>query len=330
VITPRAARTLDAFPGARAAGWLATVPPGAGAAVMATGIVSIGFHLTGYDVLSGVMLVLAAALWVLLAVAFAVKLLIDRAGWVAASGNPPALTAVAATCVLGTRLSMFGSQRTALALLAISAAAWPWLLVSVLRHLGRRRPGAVFLICVATEGLAVLAGTLANTGQGDWLAWAALVLCLAGVLLYVLALLCFDAGQVLTGHGDHWIAAGALAISALAASKLTASPLWTGAGHSALRVFTLVLLGLDLAWYAVLAVCEFVRPRLHYDLRRWSTIFPLGMSASAALNASQSAGVHPLHGLGSVLLWIAAAGWLAVAAGFTAHALRGRAARAAA
>ncbi|NUP42289.1 MAG: hypothetical protein HOY76_35980 [Streptomyces sp.] len=293
---------------------------------MATGIVSVGLHLTGDDVLSGVALTVAAGLWVLLALAFAVRLVVDRSGWVAAAANPPALTAVAATCVLGTRLSLFGSQRTALALLALSAIAWPWLLLSVLRHLRRPEPGAVFLICVATEGLAVLAATLSLAGQGDWLAWAALVACLLGALLYLEALRRFDLGQVLTGHGDHWIAAGALAITGLAASKLTASPVWTGTGHSVLRVYTLVVLGLDLAWYAVLAVAEAVRPRLHYDLRRWSTVFPLGMSAVAALSTSQAAGVRRLHGLGTVLLWIAVAAWLLVAAGFAASTRQGRAA----
>nr|WP_234343390.1 tellurite resistance/C4-dicarboxylate transporter family protein [Streptomyces sp. NRRL F-5123] len=323
-MTTLRARTVDAFPGVRAVGRLATVPPGAGAAVMATGIVSVGLHLLGHDVLSDILLAVAAALWVLLALAFAVRLLADRSGWIAASANPPALTAVAATCVLGTRLSLLGSQRTALALLALGAVAWPWLLLSVLRHLERRAPGAAFLVCVATEALAVLAATLALAGQGDWLGWAALVACLAGVALYGEALRRFDFGQVLTGSGDHWIAAGALAISALAASKLTASPLWTGAGHSALRILTFVLLGLDLAWYAVLAVCEVLRPRPRYDLRRWSTVFPLGMSAVAALSTSQAAHVPRLHGTGTVLLWIAFAAWLLVAAGFTAHVLRGR------
>ncbi|MFI0896257.1 tellurite resistance/C4-dicarboxylate transporter family protein [Streptomyces sp. NPDC020983] len=317
-------RSADVFPGVRAVGWLATVPPGAGAAVMATGIVSIGLHLTGRDVLSEVFLTVTAALWVLLAVAFAVRLAADRSGWIAASANPPALTAVAATCVLGTRLSLLGAQRTALALLALGAVAWPWLLLSVLRHLRRPAPGAAFLVCVATEGLAVLAATLASAGQGDWLAWAALAACLLGVVLYAEALRRFDLGQVLTGSGDHWIAAGALAISALAASKLTASPVWTGAGHGALRVLTFVLLGLDLAWYAVLAVCEVLRPRPHYDLRRWSTVFPLGMSAVACLSTAQAGHVRQLHGTGTVLLWIALAAWLLVAAGFAAHVARGR------
>lgn len=289
---------------------------------MATGIISVGLRLTGHPELSGAALALAAALWVSLAAAFAVRLGVDRTGWQAAAGNPPALTAVAATCVLGTRLSLFGWQTVAAILLALATAVWPWLLLSVLRHWGRRAPGAVFLVCVATEGLAVLAATLALAGHEDWLAWAALAACVLGVLLYGEALVRFDFRQITAGAGDHWIAAGALAISALAASKLTASTVWTGGAHSALRAGTVVLLVLDLAWYLVLATAEIVRPRLRYDLRRWSTVFPLGMTAVAALSTSDVAALRWPHGLGSVLLWIAVAVWLLTAAGFLRGAAR--------
>jgi tellurite resistance protein TehA-like permease len=307
---------------ARALDSLRAVPPGAGAAVMATGILSVGMRLTQHDVLSAVLLTIAAALWVVLALAFAVQLGYDRAGWQASAANPPALTAVAATCVLGTRISLAGRQSLALALLAVAAVAWPWLLVSVMRHWKRPEPGAVFLVCVATQSLAVLGGTLALAGSGDWLARAALVVGCLGVVLYAEALVRFDFRQVFTGAGDHWVAAGALAISALAGSKLTASPLWTGDAHRALRAATLILLALDLAWYAVLAAAETARPRPHYDLRRWSTVFPLGMTAVATLSTGQAAHVSWLHGLGTVLLWIAAAVWLLTAAGWLASVVR--------
>ncbi|MBD0734252.1 hypothetical protein BGM09_15385 [Streptomyces sp. CBMA29] len=277
---------------------------------MATGIISVGFRLTGYATLSAITLAVAAAVWVWLAGTFAVTLLRDRARWQAQSANPPALTAVAATCVLGTRLSLSGYRTTAYVLLTVAVVVWPWLLVSVMRHWKRPVPGAAFLVCVATQGLAVLAGTLELAGGPDWLGRAALVVFLLGIVLYGEALIRFDFRQLLTGAGDQWIAAGALAISALAGSKLTASPLWSGGAHSALRVATLILLGLDFAGYAVLVVCEFVRPRPRYDIRRWSTVFPLGMTAVAALSTSAAAHLPGLHGPGTVLLWISAAAWL--------------------
>ncbi|MFG3280938.1 hypothetical protein [Streptomyces sp. NPDC048111] len=300
--------------------WWAELPPAAGAAVMATAIISIGLHLTGYEVLSRIGLVLAVALWLLLAGDFAARFLANRTRWSGEADTPPALTAVAATTVLGTRLAALGATGTAAALLALAAALWPVLMIAVVRHWQRAMPGAAFLVCVATQGLGVLAATLSLAGRGDWLARAALAALVLGLVLYGDALVRFDPREVRDGAGDQWIGGGALAISALTASKLTLSPLWTGAAHTALRTLTLVLLGLNLAACAVLLAAEAYRPRPGYDIRRWSTVFPVGMTAVAALSASAATGVAGLHTLGEVVLWIALALWLLVLAGF----LRGR------
>ncbi|MGF1427226.1 tellurite resistance/C4-dicarboxylate transporter family protein [Kitasatospora sp. LaBMicrA B282] len=293
-------------------GWWARLPPAAGSAVMATGIVSVGLRLVGWPVPSTVLLVLAMAGWILLALAFAVEFLRDRRRWVADLGTAPALTAVAATAVLGTRLSAAGWQTTAAALLAVATVVWPGILLTVLRHWQHHLPGASFLVCVATQGLAVLAGTLALAHQGDWLVWPALAAFSLGLALYVAALLRFDLRQVERGAGDQWIAAGALGISALAASRLTQWPHWHPV-HPVLRIATLVLLALDLAWYVVLLAAEVRRPRRHYNIRRWATVFPLGMTAVATLSTATAAHVSWLTPVGRVLLWIAVAAWLLTA-----------------
>ncbi|MFF9125997.1 tellurite resistance/C4-dicarboxylate transporter family protein [Streptomyces sp. NPDC014889] len=298
--------------------WLAQRPPAAGAAVMATGIVSVALHMTGYELPSRVILAVACFAWLTLAADFVLRLLGDRARWMKDAGTPGALTAVAATTVLGTRFSALGWQTLAEALLALAFVLWPGLLVLVVRNSRRPMPGAVFLSCVATEGLAVLAATLAKAQGADWPAYAALVLFWIGLALYVFALCCFDLRQLLEGHGDHWIAGGALAISALAGARLitvgSGRYLWDSDDSGVLRTVTLALLVLDLCWYAVLVVAELVRPRPRYDVRRWSTVFPMGMTAAASLSVATAANV-PSGGLGEVLLWIAVAAWLAVAAG---------------
>ncbi|WP_210591451.1 tellurite resistance/C4-dicarboxylate transporter family protein [Streptomyces sp. GESEQ-35] len=305
--------------------WWAQRRPAAGAAVMATGIVSVGLHLTGYEVLSRIALAVACALWLGLAADFAVRLLRERERSVAEAGTPGALTAVAATTVLGTRFSALGWQTLAEALLALSAVLWPGLLVTVVLHWRRRMPGAVFLGCVATQGLAVLGATLAAAEGTAWLARAAMVLFWLGLVLYGVALACFDLWQVTEGAGDQWVAGGALAISALAGSKLVAADsatlyLWNDDDTDVLRFMTAVLLVLDLAWYALLLVAECTQPRLRYDVRRWSTVFPMGMTAAATLSVSSALDVPWLDGLGEVLLWIAVAAWLAVAVGMVAAA----------
>ncbi|MFD9128268.1 tellurite resistance/C4-dicarboxylate transporter family protein [Kitasatospora sp. NPDC059571] len=302
--------------------WWAGLPPAAGAVVMATGIISVGLELLGHHALSLAALVLTAAVWLLLAADFAVRLVRDRSGWTALSRTPASLTAVAATCVLGTRLSLFGRQHVAAVLLALAAVAWPVLLYTVMRHWHRPMPGPAFLVCVATQGLAVLAGTLVLAGRGDWLGRAALVLFCLGLLLYLEALARFDPRQVWLGAGDQWIAAGALAISALAGSRLVASTLWSSTVHTVLRDATLVLLTLDLGAYAVLLAAELLRPRPRYDVRRWSTVFPLGMTAVAVLSTASAAHVARLHTVGEVLLWVAVAAWLLTAGALLATGVR--------
>lgn len=307
---------VSPLPGRR---WWTDLSPAAGAAVMASGIISVGLALIGHDLLSLAALAVAAALWLVLAAGFATRLLADRGRFRAEADTPPALTAVAATAVLGARLSELGRQGAAAVLLALAAALWPGLLSTVLRSWPRRRlSGAAFLVCVATQALAVLAAALSTACHQDWLGRAALALFGLGLLLYGVALARFDLREVTGGAGDHWVAGGALSISALAGSKLTESPLWTGAGHTALRTLTLALLGCSLAWYVVLLAAELRSPRPRYDIRRWSTVFPLGMTATACLSAAAPTGAGWLRPVGEVLLWVAVAAWFLTFAAFLA------------
>ncbi|MER6024878.1 tellurite resistance/C4-dicarboxylate transporter family protein [Streptomyces sp. NPDC001851] len=309
---------MPGIPGLRT--WWAERPPAAGAAVMATGILSVGLHLTGAEALSWVTLAMTGVAWVALAADFVLRLLCERQRWVAEAESPGALSAVAATTVLGTRVAELGRQTVAGALLALAALLWPVLLVLVVRHWGQRMPGAVFLCCVATQGVAVLAATLAAAQRTAWLAHAALVVFWLGLVLYGLALARFDVRQVLEGAGDHWIAGGALAISALAGAKLLVAGdaglyLWDEDDRGVLRTVTVALLVLNLAWCLVLLAAEAVRPRRGYDVRRWATVFPMGMTAAATLTAASVLGVPWLSWPGRVLLWVAVAVWLAVATG---------------
>ncbi|MEU1192301.1 tellurite resistance/C4-dicarboxylate transporter family protein [Streptomyces sp. NPDC005859] len=313
-------------PGAALRVWWARRPPTAGAAVMATGIVSVGLRLTGYENLSRVTLAMACAAWVALAADFAVRLVRRRERWLTEAGTPGALNAVAATTVLGTRFSALGRHTLAEALLALAAVLWPVLLVTVVRRWKRGMPGTVFLGCVATQGLAVQGAVLARAEALAWLAYTALVLFWSGLVLYVVALALFDLRQVAEGAGDQWVAGGALAISALAGAELLTADdgnpyLWNDDDTGVLRTVTVALLVLALAWYAVLLVAEVRWPRLRYDMCRWATVFPMGMTAAATLSVAAAADVPSLKGPGEVLLWVAVAAWLVVAAAALSEAL---------
>ncbi|MFF7141148.1 tellurite resistance/C4-dicarboxylate transporter family protein [Streptomyces nodosus] len=304
-------------------------PPATGAAAMATGVLSIGLRLAGHEVLSAVALALTVVAWLGLVGDVVLRLLPPHDLQPADPVSPASLAAVAATTVLGARLSSAGQPSLAEALLALAVVLWVVLLPPVVRRWRRRRTsGAVFLGCVATEGIAVLGAVLATALSVAWLAHTALVFFWLGLVFYLIGLRCFDRRQVATGAGDQWIAGGALALSAYAGSRLVAAGrggpyLWDGDDEGVLRVVTLALLALALAWYCVLAAAELIRPRLGHDVRRWSTVFPLGMTAVAALSVGMELGVPWLRVLGRVLLWIAVAAWCAVLASAAVSASRG-------
>ncbi|MCH0570733.1 tellurite resistance/C4-dicarboxylate transporter family protein [Streptomyces sp. MUM 136J] len=298
--------------------WRARRSPAAGAAVMATATLSVGLDLVGRDVLSRIALAVAAVAWLALAGDCVVRLLRNPGRWERGTAVPAALTGVAATTVLGTRIAALEWTSAAEALLALSTVLWAGLLPSVFRHLPRGMPGSVFLGSVATQGLAVLGATLAASETAGWLARAALVLFWIGIVLYGIALTRFDLRQVAEGAGDQWVATGALAISAFAGARLldASGPrlyLWNDDDRGVLRTVTVALLVLGLCWYSVLLAAEVARPRLNHDARRWATVHPMGMTAVAALSGAGAVGLPSLEPLGRALLWVAVVACLAVA-----------------
>ena len=44
-------------------------------------------------------------------------------------------------------------------------------------------------------------------------------------------------------------------------------------------------------WLAPLIAAEALRPRLSYDVRRWATVFPLGMYAACSFALGQVTGI---------------------------------------
>lgn len=182
---------------------LDSIPPTAGAEVMGTGIVSIALSLDGHETLLRLLLVIAAALWVALAALLPLRATRDRARFRADICNPPALTAVAGTAVLGTRLTLLGWQWAGIAMLVLAFVIWAALLGPVLSVLETPTVGASLLVPVSTESLAVLAATLAASAHENWLLVAALAPFALGLCFYVFVIARFDLRQLAVGHGDH-------------------------------------------------------------------------------------------------------------------------------
>ncbi len=76
---------------------------------------------------------------------------------------------------------------------------------------------------------------------------------------------------------------------------------------------------LTFAWLPALLVAEIVRPRLSYNVRRWSTVFPLGMYAVCSFTVGGLSQISGILDFAKVWVWVALAVWLLV---FTAMLLR--------
>jgi tellurite resistance protein TehA-like permease len=294
-------RTLDA------------IPPASGAVVMGTGIVSIALSLDGHETISRIVLVFAAAFWLALAL-----LLSDVR-------TPVALTSVAGTAVLGARLTALGWDWAGAALLVIAVALWVALLVPVLTNWRTPTLGASLVLTVSTESLAVLAAVLAAGAHASWLLLTALAPFGLGLVFYVFVIARFDPRQHGVGRGDHWITGGALAISTLAAARITlgARALATlGGGDGVLKALALGLWVLTMLWLPVLLLAEMLRPRLGYDVRRWSTVFPVGMYAACSFAVGQAAHASAITSFARVWVWMALAVWGAVFAAMIRRAVQ--------
>ena len=258
---------------------LGAIPPASGAVVMGTGIVSIALALDRRETLSRMLLVVAAAVWIALGLLLAGRALHDRPRAHREAWAPSALTGVAGTALHGTRLTLLGWRWAGIAMLAIAFCFWLVLLGPVLGNWVTPTVGVSLVLTVSTESLAVLSAALAAREHARWLLYAALVPFLLGLAFYAFVISRFDLRQLVVGRGDHWITGGALAISTLAAGRITlaARSLHELVGLSeALKTVSLVLWALTLAWLPVLLAAEALHPRLGYDVRRWGTAFPVG------------------------------------------------------
>jgi len=306
-------------PDASAAGafeWiLSAIPPASGAVVMGTEIVSTGLSLDHRETLSRILLVIGAVAWIALGLLLAGRAVRDRERVHREARSPAALTGVAGTAVLGARLTILGWGGTGIALLVVATGFWLALLAPVLRNWVTPTVGVSLVLTVSTESLAVLSATLAAHERAQWLLYAALAPFLLGLAFYLFVISRFDLRQLVVGRGDHWITGGALAISTLAAGRITLSAHGLhqlGGLHDALKTTSIVLWALTIAWLPVLLAAELLRPRLGYDVRRWSTVFPVGMYAACSFVVGAAAQASGITDFARVWVWAGVAIWLVV------------------
>jgi tellurite resistance protein TehA-like permease len=305
------------LPGHRATQVSDVLPPASWTIVMSTGVVSIDLNWVHQRVLSGILLWFAVAVWLLLMVVLAGPSVYQRGRFAHDAASPVSLTAVAATAVVAARFAMQGYHAAAAVLLVVATVIWAALQVPVLRNWKTPTIGVSFVLSVASDSVALVSASLAVPYRAGWLLDVAFFFLLLALAFYLFTLARFDLRQLLVGLGDHWIAGGALAIAALSAGLVTEAARTLGRlgpHHQILRAGTLVIWCVAVLWLIPLLITEAVRPRLSYDVRRWATVFPLGMYAACSFTVGQVTGISGIVTFARVETWIALAVTLIVAA----------------
>ena len=324
--------------------------PGYFALVMASGIISVGLRLEGFELLS----------WALLGVcvvAFVVLLCLTTWRFVA---YRPAVnedfmdprrafgffTFVAGTNVLGVRLGMDGLHWVTAGLLVLSGCAWlvlgyvvPWTAV-----LGREeRPvvafanGTWFIWVVASQSVAVAAASIEPVfAQGRReLALLAVMSWSVGVFLYAAAGVIVSLRLMLYPFGPeeltppYWVAMGALAITVLAGARIVemADAPMVDATRDLIAGLAVVFWAFATWLIPVLVGAGWWRHvvrrvPLRYEATLWSIIFPLGMYAVAGIYLGEADNLPVVGMVGQVGLWVALAAWAVVAVAMVRHVVR--------
>lgn len=311
--------------------------PGYFALVMATGIVSVSLRTNGWEPASLALLAIAALAYLTLICLTVVRAVRHRDA-VAADFADPArsfgfFTFVAATCVLGSRLTLSGWHWPALVLLLVGAIAWivlgytvPWTAV-----MGRTQDSALgmangtwFIWAVASQSIAVLAATLeaelttARTAMAllAVFSWSVGVFlyCAVGVMVAVRMLAHPFRPEDLTP--PYWVAMGATAITVVAGARIVMMAdapmvdatrgLIAGAAVFFWAFGTWLIPPLIGAGY-----WKHVRHRvpLRYEATLWSIIFPLGMYGVGSQFLGEVDRLPIVAAIGSGESWVALIAW---------------------
>lgn len=319
---------------------ITTLTPGYFALVMATGILSVGTHLEGFDVLSTILLAICAIAFITLVTLTIIRAIRHRSALKADFLDPARafgfFTYVAGTNVLAVRLATAGYAEITITLLTLSLTAWiilgyvvPWTAVlgKTERPVVKYANGTWFIWVVASQSVAVVAATLEPTAptMRDALAILAVISWSLGLFLYAAAGVIVTLRMLLYPlkavdlNPPYWVAMGACAITVLAGARIIEM-----ASAPMVDVTRGLVAGLSVAFWAfatwlipVLFCVGWWRHRTHrvplkYEPTLWSMVFPLGMYAVAGIYLGQANDLPLVGWIGRTELWLAVTAWALV------------------
>jgi tellurite resistance protein TehA-like permease len=241
---PASAGSRAASPTGAGPSWLASLHPAYFALVMATGIVSLAAHLSGFETVAQVLFALNVGCYLVLWVLYALRAFRHpravRSDLSSHTRGVGYFTAVAATCVLGTQFVVLADNPdVGLVLFGFGVLLWFALTYTIFTLLTVRteKPslaagihGGWLVAIVAAQSVSVLGSQLAPGlgGAKEATLFFSLVLWLGGGMLYIwtISLIFYRYTFFPMSPADlsppYWINMGAVAISTLAGTFLVA------------------------------------------------------------------------------------------------------------
>jgi len=324
----------------RAQSAVAGLAPGYFALVMASGIISVGMKLKGFEFISTALLFVCIVGFVILLCLMVWRFAAYRGAIIDDLLDPGRafgfFTFVAGTNVLGVRLGMEGAHAATALLLGLAGTAWlllgyvvPWTAVlgKVERPVVATANGNWFIWVVASQSVAIAAASIEPvfvTGRRE-LAVLAVMSWSVGVFLYAATAMVVSLRLMLYKFGPeeltppYWVAMGALAITVLAGARIVEM-----ADAPMVAVTRDLVAGLSVMFWAfatwlipVLLAAGWWRHRirgipLRYEASLWSVVFPLGMYAVAGIYLGEADRLPLVAAIGGAELWVALAACIAV------------------
>jgi tellurite resistance protein TehA-like permease len=333
----------DVVRGGLVVNWVAALDPGWFALVMASGIISVGAELLGFNLLSSISLVITAVAFVVLTAAYLARAVAFPDRFKASLRDPRAamafFTLVAGTDVLSVRLIIAGHPMVGVVLGAAAALTWlvltyglPCAILARVPHPVLRDVNGTWLLwVVATQSLAIVAAGLAQVAPWSSLRQGlpSVAVCFwsVGVMLYLVLIVVVALRLILVEvtPGEmgpaYWIAMGATAISVRAAAGILV--LRDRPPSSLVHEMHPILVGLSVllwafgTWWIPLLVLFGVwrhlvrRYPLSFETRQWSIVFPLGMYTVASVSLGRAAQLGFMVAVARAWLWVGVAAWVA-------------------